>query len=77
MGVFWGSQNSKTSECQDLPKFELGWGVEYSGVVKTLKTSKCQGLPKFEFLWGMGVSGVVKTQKSLSAKIYLNLDHTY
>ena len=37
-GVFYRSQNSKTSKLHDLPKFECsGWGGGYSMEVKTQK----------------------------------------
>ena len=35
--VFWGNQNSKYFNCQDLPKFEFSVGG-YSGEVKTQST---------------------------------------
>ena len=63
MGVL-ESQNPK---CQDLPKFQFGWGS-----VLESQNPKCQDLPKFQFLGGgLGVFWKVKTQ---SAKIYLNFN---
>ena len=70
-GGFSWSQKSKSSKCQDLPKFELGGGA-YSPEVKTqnlLGAKICLYLNR-----GGGYSPEVKTQNLLSAKIYLYLN---
>ena len=64
-GVFYGSQKSKTSKCQDLPKFEflvcVCVGGGYSMEVKSQKLSAKICL-KLNFSGGGGYSMEVKSQ---------------
>ena len=52
--LFWGSQNSKYSKCQDLSKFKFGGGGD----------SKCQVLSRFSFPGGVGAVFWTKYQLS-------------
>ena len=62
--LFWESQNSKYSMCQDLPniEFSLGEGGYVFWGSQNSKYSKCQDLPKFEFLGG-GEGGILGKSK--------------